>query len=121
MEQTGNSLIRTVARYYSPFALPRVVPGRNADRAERQRVRRINLLNAQPFMRRYIFRSGQLVVGCFVASLLFASLLPFPLLAIGASIGVILTVLHTVLLIFMQQRANEIASRASADNRRSGH
>lgn len=61
-------------------------------------------------MRRYIFRSGQLVIGCFIASLLFASLLPFPILAIAASIGVILAVLHTVLLIFLQQWMDGLAA-----------
>jgi uncharacterized protein YhhL (DUF1145 family) len=121
VDPTDSSLIQIIARYYSPFALPRQVPGRHASRGERARVRRINLLQIRPFMRRYIFRSGQLVMGCFVASLLFASLLPFPLLAIAASIGVILAVLHTVLLIFLQQWANDIAAREARETDKTEH
>ncbi|WP_029134013.1 hypothetical protein [Sedimenticola selenatireducens] len=115
-DQTDCTTIRLVASYFSPFALPRLAPGKHASRGERERVHRINMLNLQPFMRRYIFRSGQLVVGCFIASLLFASLLPFPPLAIAASIGVILAVLHTVLLIFMQQWVNQVAAREGPNN-----
>lgn len=116
MDPTDRSTIRLFASYFSPFALPRLTPGKHASRGERERIHRLNMLNLQPFMRRYIFRSGQLVVGCFIASLLFASLLPFPVLAITASIGVILAVLHTVLLIFMQQRVNQVAAREGPNN-----
>ncbi|WP_275099737.1 hypothetical protein [Sedimenticola hydrogenitrophicus] len=121
MDPTDSSLIQVIARYYSPFALPRQVPGRHASRVERVRIRHVNLLQVRPFMRRYIFRSGQLVVGCFVASLLFASLLPFPPLAIAASIGVIVAVLHTVLLIFLQQWANDIAAREGQKTDKTEH
>jgi len=119
--QKDDSLIQLIARYYSPFALPHQVLGSNPGQAEKAQIRRINLLHARPFMRRYIFRSGQLVIGCFVASLLFASLLPFPVLAIVASIGIILAVLHTVLLIFMQQWINEVAAREERNNDKSEH
>lgn len=112
MDQSIVSLLKLVARYYSPFALPRQqVAESHATRREKARIRRNNLLYLRPFMRRYIFRSGQLVVGCFIASILFASLLPLPMLAVAASIGLLLAVLHTVVLIFMQQWINELADR----------
>lgn len=107
-QREHSSLIWLIARYYSPFALPHPAAGKAP-------VRGGNLLHARPFMRRYIFRSGQLVVGCFVASLLFASLLPLPLLAVAASIGSILAILHTVLLIFMQQWLDGVAAREVPD------
>lgn len=111
-------MIKLIARYYSPLALPRQVAGPQATRHEKARIRRNNLLQIQPFMRRYIFRSGQLVVGCFIASLLFAGLLPLPLLAVAASIGLILAVLHTVVLIFMQQWINEFAEQNRSEDRK---
>jgi len=113
------SLLQLVARYYSPFALPRQVAESHASRREKARVRRHNLLHMRPFMRRYIFRSGQLVIGCFIASILFASLLPLPLLAVAASVALILAVLHTVVLIFMQQWINELADREAPDDHKS--
>lgn len=116
MNTTDNSLIRLLAMYYSPFALPHLSAARHADRNERRRVHRLNLLHIRPFMRRYIFRSGQLVVACFVCALLFSSLLPIPLLALAACIGILLSVLHTALLIFVQQSANDIASRSGLNS-----
>ncbi|WP_428609004.1 hypothetical protein [Sedimenticola sp.] len=116
MNQPDNSLMRLIAMYFSPFALPHRVAGKHASRHERDRIHRYNLLHLRPFMRRYIFRSGQLILGCFIASLLFASLLPFPLLAIAACLGIILAVLHTVLLIFIQQSANNMAAREGLKN-----
>lgn len=116
MNPTNSSLIRLIAMYYSPFALPRLTPARNADRQERRRIHRLNMLHLRPLMRRYIFRSGQLVLACFVVALLFADLLPVPLLATAASIGILLSLLYTVVLIFMQQSANNIASRTGSNN-----
>lgn len=116
MNNSYNSLLRLLAMYYSPFALPHLNAARNADRRERRRVHRLNMLHLRPFMRRYIFRSGQLVVACFVATLLFSSLLPVPLLALAACIGVLLSVVHTALLIFVQQSANDIARRSGLPN-----
>ncbi len=116
VEQTNESLMRLLAMYFSPFALPHLTPAKNANWRERKRIHRINMLHFRPFMRRYIFRSGQLVLGCFAASFLFASLLPFPLLAIAASLGIIVAVIHTVILIFIQQSANDIAARACQKN-----
>ncbi len=108
--------MRLIAMYFSPFALPHQTPRKSAGRRERARIHRINLLQLRPFMRRYIFRSGQLVLGCFIAAALFSTLLPFPLLAITASIGILLAVVHTALLIFIQQSANDIAARQGPKN-----
>ena len=116
MNTTDNSLLRLLAMYYSPFALPHLSAAHDADRQERRRVHRLNMLHLRPFLRRYIFRSGQLVVTCFAIALLFSSLLPIPLLALAACVGILLSVLHTALLIFMQQSANDIASRAGMKN-----
>ncbi|MCW8905639.1 MAG: hypothetical protein OQL28_00190 [Sedimenticola sp.] len=117
MNTTDNSLLRLVAMYFSPFALPHLSAPRDADRSERRRIHRLNLLHLRPFLRRYIFRSGQLVVACFIFALLFSSLLPFPLLALAACAGILLSILHTALLIFMQQSANDIASRSRPGNK----
>ncbi|MCW8943286.1 MAG: hypothetical protein OQL27_00860 [Sedimenticola sp.] len=116
MKQMNDSLVRLLAMYFSPFALPHLTPAKDASWQERKRVHQLNLLHFRPFMRRYIFRSGQLILGCFVASLLFASLLPFPLLAIAASLGIIVAVIHAVILIFVQQSANDIAAKAGQKN-----
>lgn len=118
MGHTNDSMIRLLAMYFSPFALPHLIPDKHANWKERQRIHRINMLHVRPFMRRYIFRSGQLVVGCFFASLLFATLLPIPLLAIAASLGIILAVIHTAILIFLQQLANDIAAKTGRKNDR---
>ena len=116
MNTTDNSLMRLIAMYYSPFALPHLIPDRDASRSERSRIHRLNLLRVRSFMRRCTFPSSQLIVAWFIAALLFASLLPVPMLAIVASIGILLSVLHTVLLIFMQQSANDIARRLGMKN-----
>lgn len=115
-QREHSSLIWLIARYYSPFALPHPAPETNPGRTGKAPLRGSSLLHARPFMRRYIFRSGQLVVGCFIASLLFASLLP--MLAVTASIGSILAILHTVLLIFMQQWLDGLAAREELDKKR---
>ncbi|MCW8891661.1 MAG: hypothetical protein OQL20_13470 [Sedimenticola sp.] len=112
----NDSIMRLLAMYFSPYALPHLTPAKDASWQERKRVHRINLLQFRPFLRRYIFRSGQLVLGCFVTSVLFASVLPFPLLAIAASLGIIVAVIHTALLIFLQQSANDIAAKAGKKN-----
>lgn len=120
MRTPDNSLLRLLAMYYSPFALPHQRPPRHADSQQRRRIHRLNMLHLRPFMRRYILRSGQLVLACFIAALLFSSLLPIPLLAIAASIGILLSVLHTVVLIFVQQVANDIARRTDPDKNSRG-
>jgi hypothetical protein len=116
VEHTNDSMMRLLAMYFSPLALPHLTPDKHASWKERQRIHRLNMLHVRPFMRRYIFRSGQLVLGCFFASLLFAALLPIPLLAIAASLGIILAVIHTAILIFIQQSANDIAAKAGQKN-----
>ncbi len=116
MNQHSDSMMRLIAMYYSPFALPHMTASRHASWPERRRIHRINLMHVRPFLRNYIFRSGQLILGCFFAALLFASVLPIPLLAIAASIGIILSVIHTAVLIFMQQSANDILTRSGQEN-----
>ena len=116
MEQTNKSMLHLLALYFSPLALPHQTPKPNATLPERRLIHRLNMLKVRPFLRRYIFRSGQLTLGLFIASLLFSSVLPLPMLAMASSIGIILAVLHTVFLIFMQQSANDIAANQGLKN-----
>ncbi len=107
----SNSLFHLLAMYYSPLALPHKIAAHNSSLEEKKEIHRQNMLHVRPFMRDYIFRSGKLMLYCYGLFLLFTTILPFLYLAITAALGILLAMLHTVFLIFMQQSVENIAAQ----------
>lgn len=110
MSHRKNSLLRLLASYYSPLALPHKVSTPDSTAEEKKEIHRQNMLHIRPFMRDYIFRSGKLIVYCYGFFLLFSTLVPFLYLAMTAALGILFALLHTVFLIFMQQYVENIAA-----------
>lgn len=116
MTQMDHSPIRILAMYLNPLALPHEHPARDATARERRRVHIDNLLRLRPLMRDYIDRSAHITLGLFIGFTLFTSLLPLKWLATACGVGIFLALLHTVFLIFLQQRANDLANAAGKAN-----
>ena len=116
MIHESETFLRLIAKYFSPLALPRERAARHATRLERRRVRRNNLIRLRPVLREYIFRSAHLLTVCLLAAVVLALLLPWPLPAAVALLGFLLAFLHTVLLIFLQQWANDVAASEGRKN-----
>lgn len=116
MTQPAPSPLRLVAMYLNPLALPQEQAAPGASRTERRRVRLRNVLMLRPLYRGYIERSGNLALWCFVAFVVFSTLLRLTWLSVAAGIGLMVAILHTVVLIFLQQHANDLAARAGEKN-----
>lgn len=116
MEHFDPPALHLLAMYLSPYALPHERVKLGADWRTRVRVHRNNMLKLRPYLREYIFRSAQLIIVFFAASILFSLILPLPILGITAIAITLAAVAHTVFLIFLQQEANNVAAAQGLKN-----
>ena len=101
MEHSGDfGLLRLLCQYFSPLALPMkgmVVSPQHVRRSERRHARWKYL---QVHMDTYIERSGNAFVLCFIIFSVCIYILPLLTVAAYGAIGMLVSLLHTVFLIF---------------------